>query len=38
MLMRIYSGKLKKEKFGKFNFVSLPFYLAPKILELASEG
>ena len=36
LLMRVYSGELKKEKIGEFNLISLPFYLVPKILEFAS--
>ncbi|MGB9612640.1 MAG: ATP-binding protein [Candidatus Margulisiibacteriota bacterium] len=33
-LIRIYSGKLKVERFGKFNLLSIPFYLTPRIFEL----
>lgn len=39
LLMRAYSGRLKKEKVGEFNLISLPFYLIPKTLEFAAgEG
>lgn len=35
-LMRVYSGKLKKEKVNEFNLISLPFYLVPRILQVVS--
>lgn len=35
-LARVYSGRLKKEKCGSFDLVSLPFYLVPRIFELVS--
>lgn len=36
-LMRIYSGKFTKEKIGKLDLVSLPFYLIPRMLEFVSD-
>lgn len=35
-LMRIYSGKFTKEKIGKHDLVSLPFYLVPRVFEFAN--
>lgn len=36
-LMRIYSGKLKREKLNKFNLISAPFYLMPNVLKLSAS-
>lgn len=37
LLMRIYSGKLRKERVKEFNLISVPFYLLPKTLEFAAD-